>query len=71
MQTFVRLPTEFDNLLLNAAGYFDISPKGKVHSDTPHSWSHLSKHQEAELVNFTRHMLFSSHMELKPTEGVV
>ena len=26
MQTFVMLPTEFDNLLLNAAGYFDISP---------------------------------------------
>ena len=26
-QTFVRLPTEFDNLLLNAAGYFDVSPK--------------------------------------------
>ena len=26
MQAFVRLPTEFDNLLLNAAGYFDVSP---------------------------------------------
>ena len=26
MQTFVRLPTELDNLLLNAAGYFDVSP---------------------------------------------
>ena len=26
MQTFVRLQTEFYNLLLNAAGYFDISP---------------------------------------------
>ena len=26
MQAFVRLPTEFDNILLNAAGYFDISP---------------------------------------------
>ena len=28
MQAFVRLPTEFDDLLLNAAGYFDVSPKG-------------------------------------------
>ena len=27
MQAFVRFPTEFDNLLLNAAGYFDVSPK--------------------------------------------
>ena len=27
MQTFVRLPTEFNNLLLNAAGYFEVSPK--------------------------------------------
>ena len=26
MQAFVRLSTEFDNLLLNAAGYFDVSP---------------------------------------------
>ena len=26
MQAFVRLPSEFDNLLLNAAGYFDVSP---------------------------------------------
>ena len=26
MQAFVRLPTEFDNLLQNAAGYFDVSP---------------------------------------------
>ena len=26
MQAFVRLPAEFDNSLLNAAGYFDISP---------------------------------------------
>ena len=26
MQAFVRLPTEFDNLLLNAAGYFDVFP---------------------------------------------
>ena len=25
MLTFVRLPTEFDNLLLNAASYFDVS----------------------------------------------
>ena len=33
MQTFVRLPTEFDNLLLNAAGYFDVSP----HTETPAS----------------------------------
>ena len=24
MQAVVRLPTEFDNLLLNAAGYFDV-----------------------------------------------
>ena len=30
MQAFVMLPTEFDNLLLNAAGYFDISPNTKV-----------------------------------------
>ena len=27
MQAFVRLPTEFEYLLLNAAGYFDVSPK--------------------------------------------
>ena len=26
MQAFVRLPTEFEYLLLNAAGYFDVSP---------------------------------------------
>ena len=26
MQAFVRLPPEFDNLLLNAAGYFLVSP---------------------------------------------
>ena len=26
MQAFIRLPTEFDNLLLNAACYFDVSP---------------------------------------------
>ena len=26
MQAFVRLPTEFDNLLLNAAAFFDVSP---------------------------------------------
>ena len=26
MQAFVRLPTELVNLLLNAAGYFDVSP---------------------------------------------
>ena len=32
MQAFLRLPTEFDNLLLNAAGYFDVSPKFTVHN---------------------------------------
>ena len=26
MQAFVSLPTEFDNLLLNAAGFFYVSP---------------------------------------------
>ena len=26
MQAFVRLQPEFDNLLLNADGYFDVSP---------------------------------------------
>ena len=30
MQAFVRLPTEFDNLLLNTAGYFDVSPKSFI-----------------------------------------
>ena len=30
MQAFVRLPTEFDNLLVNAVGYFDISPNGDL-----------------------------------------
>ena len=30
MQAFVRLPTEFDNLLLNAAGYFDVSPLNSI-----------------------------------------
>ena len=29
MQAFVRLPTEFGNFLLNAAGYFDVSPKAR------------------------------------------
>ena len=32
--TWVKLPTEFDNLLLNAAGYFDVSPKSSPWADT-------------------------------------
>ena len=32
MQAFVRLPTEFDHLLLNAAGYLDVSPNENTFS---------------------------------------
>ena len=28
----LRLPTEFDNMLLNAAGYFDVSPYISFHT---------------------------------------
>ena len=35
MQVFVRLPNEFDNLLLNAAGYFNVSPNQYVLKSAP------------------------------------
>ena len=66
MQAFVRLPTEFDNILLNAAGYFDISSSiNDIVNITDDNYTQVSLHKADVIIYATSSKKEDLHVKMQ------